>query len=379
MKQILSIDWLQVWGHNLDYSLWSDYPNVSGAIYRATLTSTRPGSFRKLWKICLKSTGKKVAEVMTEPNLSTLASNMFVLKLENFVLYQDGAVSVLGKIVEDLHLKIMGITRVDMCVDFQECGDGRDPQELLQGIAAGEISIKGFRKMHLIQTVARREVEYVRFGSAESEVHSYIYNKSKELREVKDKPYIREIWENAGFDMERDTYRAEISIKGRGLTACDIDTGELLKITWEDFEKIEPIWQAYADKYLYLLDTTTGKRKRKNMPRIEFLDNICTIRKYLPISISRFIDSGRTERICANMLIRYMELQLGAENEAAVYHTARWLERIANMKRIWRIEERLDRVLQMEGKTVEMDILDNYREVSWKKWRKNTEQWIREV
>ena len=73
------------------------------------------------------------------------------------------------------------------------------------------------------------------------------------------------------------------------------------------------------------------------------------------------------------MLIRYMEMQLGAENEAAVYHTAKWLERIANMKRIWRIEERLDRVLQMEGKTIEMDILDSYREVSWKNFRSKKE------
>lgn len=41
-------------------------------------------------------------------------------------------------------------------------------------------------------------------GSGKSSYSVYLYNKSKELKEVKDKPYIRELMEKAGFNNNED-------------------------------------------------------------------------------------------------------------------------------------------------------------------------------
>lgn len=352
MNAIVSIDWLQIYG----YMPWIAYQEPQTRYcygrYEMRMSQIKVASFRLHYEFFTPQEDK-IAELLVVPNIHKMRQDMCLLKVENRFLYQGNPVKIVEEICSAYEIQIAGLTRLDVCADFQECADGSEPQDFLQKIVAGIYSIKSYRKMTSIQKVSTREVEYVRFGSNDSEVRAYVYNKSKELKEQHDKPWIREIWENAGFDANKDTYRAEISIKGRAMDIINEETGELTKLGLHDTSNAKRIFQMYGGKYLFFIDTTTGKRKRKNMPRVVLLPETVNMTEYRPISITRYIDSGRSEKACANLLKRYMTMQLGAKNEQAVWAAYHFLMDISKLKSELVELKEIERVLQLDGITYE--------------------------
>ena len=73
----------------------------------------------------------------------------------------------------------------------------------------------------------KQEYEYLRFGSPSSEVVTYLYNKSLEMREVKHKPYIVRQWSQLSYPyndiaIEPDVWRLEFRLNGDNInTICD--------------------------------------------------------------------------------------------------------------------------------------------------------------
>ena len=60
---------------------------------------------------------------------------------------------------------------------------------------------------------ARHVVDYLRIGSPGSNISAYLYDKTKEMNEVKHKPWIHEKWQANGINTDETVYRLEISLK----------------------------------------------------------------------------------------------------------------------------------------------------------------------
>jgi hypothetical protein len=106
------------------------------------------------------------------------------------------------------------------------------PCNLIRGFAREKYLHKGRAKFKLEgATGLQNNYHYLRFGKNSADISVYLYNKSKELREAKDKSYIRALWEDLNIGNNCDVWRLEVSVKGTSKKFIDCETGEVLQFT----------------------------------------------------------------------------------------------------------------------------------------------------
>lgn len=205
------------------------------------------------------------------------------VKLQNWLLYTDVFLDALYKFVFTMHLTLKNVTRLDLCCDLQRFADGTKPSTLLKKYLANEVHKIGQAKFQLFGTdKGTKQYHSIKWGSSSSAVHSRMYDKTKELREVKDKSYIRDSWATVGFDPEVPVWRIEFEIHADGRNMVQKETGEieelnLAKIASPDL--IEREFLKYARHYFDFRVKEEGVRKdrckRKNLFSIGDEIEIC--------------------------------------------------------------------------------------------------------
>lgn len=93
------------------------------------------------------------------------------------------------------------ISRIDICLDFVRFDSGDFPEKFLQRFMQSKFAKINQSNIHAHgrDVWVSRRWSSVSWGAPSSMVTTRFYNKSKELREVKDKPYIRQAWAMAGL------------------------------------------------------------------------------------------------------------------------------------------------------------------------------------
>jgi len=134
--------------------------------------------------------------------------------VNNKFLYSQQFRAELDNLIEFLELKFNNVTRIDYALDFQFLRAGLTGSRFMELLSKNIIDLKYKGKKTIIFPSNHNEIpEYVRFGNHSSEFNVYIYNKTRELQEKKDKPYIREQWKNCEFLENFPVFRLEISFK----------------------------------------------------------------------------------------------------------------------------------------------------------------------
>lgn len=252
-----------------------------------------------------------------------------IFKVDNQVLYEQGAWDRICAALIALGLKFVGISRLDLACDFNEFFNGLQAQTLINGYLSGdyvkvglnkayafiepgthtttksddefsvydripnyegtkqrerdekfiaernaEIADSGLPLLDFKQAVKLRkpkpaEVQSLTFGKASNPVQVILYNKSKELREVKMKRYIVECWKRAGLDLSRSVWRVEMRLRSEATNLENLCNGEIQSLSLVDVvsqQQFEAIFAAYAEKYFkwYRFD---GHDKIQNSPR----------------------------------------------------------------------------------------------------------------
>lgn len=149
-----------------------------------------------------------------EPKSKILKHNLLILKVNNKFLYSQQFRAELDNLIEFLELKFNNVTRIDYALDFQFLRAGLTGTRFIELLGKNIIDLKYKGKKTIIFPSNHNEPpEYVRFGNHSSEFNVYIYNKTRELQEKKDKPYIRDQWKNCEFLENFPVFRLEISFK----------------------------------------------------------------------------------------------------------------------------------------------------------------------
>lgn len=350
-----------------------------------------------------KPSGRKLSmvHVYMRPKMSSIDLNSVSVKVANRLLYKEDWSWYLHDIIEALHLVIKNITRVDLCLDFQkfaytyyENAEGdvlpfeHEPRDMKSGVRAGFL---GYVKKNLTptdfihryvqdQTIATTETyvregsntyciygkkkmvatdgskevtddtpvnvlsdfEYIRFGSRNSGVCTYLYNKSKELRDKKSKPWIRSRWEEAGLnEQEGDIFRLEFSISAKGmcLRRADQKRGmkaprakNFRKLCRDDVEnqrQLEQLFIGYCDKYFSFRRVGTQKY-RKDMKRIDLFD-FDIMPSLMPCYYNTKLNVGRAEKNAAKTLekLQYTILDLPTKEANILYKAQQILESLS--------------------------------------------------
>lgn len=333
----ISVDWLQVYCTcNCFEAMETFY--VDGKVYNMKKKST----VTKLWKevYSIEWQGREVAILCRAPRSPQLDQFGCTLKLDNRVLYSQSYVTILYGLLRALNLQYKGITRLDLCYDCNYLYGEKRVDEFLMNFfshapyCAGHIIRSGSRKVIINATrsnTGATMISGMRWGSPSSDIGAYCYNKSLELIEVKDKPWIREVWEENGLinawkkeqwdelsesDKKRiigagecDTFiecpvwRFEISIKAHAKDLLDINTGELFRLSPEYLNsqaKIEELFMTYAAK-VFDFRMSTGQIQIKNYPKLQIFEECQEVTKK-PHHVSLFADTGRTEKMIVNKL-----------------------------------------------------------------------------
>lgn len=350
-KYCISVDWLQVccYSNNLAYLLNNDYYNkVDSLPYWLELQPLETRNFARFIRVYTKvgNDWRYCADILAVPRSSMLNSNIVLVKIHNRFLYSQNYIKLLYNICATFKLSIKGLTRLDLCYDCNSFHGGLKPHKFIKEFVTAEfdspryiykVGAKQFRVYGGKSVSSTTKFTGIEFGSGKSSKRCYIYDKTRELEEVKDKPWIRQYWQQNGLisDSKTHVYRAEISIKCDGMDLLNMSTGELFKLSPEYLQSqpsIEKLFHFYAARMFRF--HRKGKHTRvRDYDRIEIFENSPVI-TCKPKKVCVNADTGRTEKICVSTLSRLscQYSDLSQEYSSALSRCITFLSEVAGIK-----------------------------------------------
>jgi hypothetical protein len=296
---IIGVDWLQLYCKiNFDFM-------DQKSKYTLKLEEFQTRQFKKVVSIYEKN--DHIATIVYEPHSKMLAADGSVIKIENKYLYQANLKAWIEELLKDLQLTLLNVTRIDYYIDFNKFKSGVKPGEFIQQFIEGKVCKTGKSKFQLVGSVKKVfTYDYLKFGQKSSDICYYLYNKSKELDEQKNKPWIRESWKNV-LEKDSTTWRLEFSLKGGCKELISLDTGESVT----NLKSLEVLSTATIKKFLSLLlskywsfATKENFEKDKCISRvkkIEFFNlDIC---KYIYTRITEKKPSNRMDKVFIKKLL----------------------------------------------------------------------------
>ena len=399
-KYAISLDWMQYYCERSMNEIPATFATTKGK-YEVEKQSYSTNLWLDVYII--KHRGREFATLCMNPRNSGMPERGCTLKLANRVLYSHEWLQESKLIMAELGLRYKGITRVDVAYDCNVLAGGRSvPSFLMQYFShapycEGHIIRSGSRKVTINATRSNKgsvEISAMRWGSKGSDIGAYCYNKSLELREVKDKPWIRETWEKAGLIdafneeewaklsekekqrkieqgdvqgyIEKPVWRFEISIKAHGKDLLNIDTGELFKLDISYFEQqnaVENLFYTYAAK-VFDFRMSTGQTTIRNYPPLKIFEMSKEVTER-PIRVSLLADTGRTEKMIINRLeaLQYTYSDVSSVDRAAMEATLCFIREISGTKiRMAKMRKENDYLQHMAGYKSTSTVIDEYLE-----------------
>lgn len=335
-KYCISIDWLQTFCHAAPI-IEGSYAS-RGYNFTVKRENHETAQFKDIFTVYYKS--HSAATIQQTPRTSVIHPRATCVKLSNRILYCGQYIKILYAIQEALSMNYKGITRLDICYDCNALHDGREPGRFIRQFVSNEPMQPG----HIIRNGSSRftlhgtrssssiaSLNSIRWGSSSAKIGAYLYDKTQELIEVKDKPWIRKMWEENGIEYQIDNsnlnhltpkekkrktendglseyvkkrvWRFEISIKCEGTDVLNMSTGELFRLSplyLEHAPQINKLFHIYAAK-VFDFRINTGQKQIRNYKKLQLFESVPTITSK-PYYCSSAADTGRMEKICYNKL-----------------------------------------------------------------------------
>lgn len=123
------------------------------------------------------------------------------IRLSNRYCYHNDAVSLYSEFLHRYDYAVQRLYRIDICLDFEKFDSGDDPNVFIKRYLKGVYTKinQCHLSAHAMDRWNVREWNSVAWGSPASMVSTKLYDKTLELAEAKDKPYIRLAWQRAGL------------------------------------------------------------------------------------------------------------------------------------------------------------------------------------
>lgn len=297
----INVDWLQVYCHDDNLGFLHDiYYGVSAYEFKLLPHGTR--HFKELWEV-IDEDGEKYAIIQRVPHSSIISADGAIIQLCNRELYRPYYASNFIVFLSSHHFRYKSISRLDICFDsnylYKKLKHSKLIKDLMTGVVLKNNQSKVAWNFNAIANVGKpMECNSCSFGSKSSSVSTKMYNKTLEMKEQKQKPYIIESWGYNGLNLDMDVWRIEISIKSDASTTIRTDSGEIFRLDPDSLrmqELTENIFFSYAEKY-FSFKRNNGTKNKTRMPGLPIFpkERSITLR---PIRITEEKDSGRSDRI----------------------------------------------------------------------------------
>lgn len=194
-------------------------------------------------------------EIRRQPKSSTDLNGVLSpfsahIRLTNRYCYFHDCVKLLRDFLARYDYEFRRIFRIDVCLDFERFDLGDDPQKFIRRYLSHK-----FSKINQCNRTTRGtdrwdgcEDNYMSWGQPKSLVSTKLYNKTLELKEAHDKPYIRQAWMAAGLITNPITM-VKVDSKGKQYTP----------VIW----RVEFSLHSGSAGWLVLEDCSGNKTKKK--------------------------------------------------------------------------------------------------------------------
>ena len=299
MKYAILIDWLSIHCHYkpLDHTKAEWQPDETGENdlfgrypWRYKLAEYGTRQFSRLFFVRKPNPEGGLddfAEIQASPHSGILNRASVIVRFVNRALYLPEFWDLADKLLSDNEFEFKGITRIDLCADFNDFAE-ISPLALIEGFAAKQLRHigRGVGALYfnhgvmLDRITGNREysVKYngLSFGTHTSDCRVYLYNKSFELLTQGDKPWIRDTWTAIGLDV-RTVWRLEVSIKSKGCTFRDKETGDKITINLDNSRVksgVTKVYNTFVRKLFSFIRLPMSQKNITREPRILLFDGL---------------------------------------------------------------------------------------------------------
>lgn len=204
MKRCVNLDWLEVYCFEPITGVRdADYFRSKGYTVEVRDYGTR--IYNEMFTL-MGSDEWPLLEVRRSPKSSMtnggiMPRNACHIRLTNRTCYYYDAAVKLQLFLDQHGFMFQRISRVDVCCDFERFDSGDYPQKFLRRYLQNKFAKlnQGRIHSHGEDTWDDRRWDSISWGSEKSCITTKLYNKSRQLREVKDKPYIKQAWMECGL------------------------------------------------------------------------------------------------------------------------------------------------------------------------------------
>lgn len=309
INNVYSLDWLELCGkctHSIDWESIQDfqYESVESLMFkkRAYGTSLMEYAFD-----VYIGTGDLAGTLLTSPR-SLLDPCTVFFKLSNWSLYSGKWQNIL-KSIALFGVKWNNVTRLDMCCDSIYMTDGTEWADFWADFVSGKITCTRHKKYRVYGDQSDG-INSISLSLPTANVGFKSYDKTLELLQGKDKPYIREKWALNGLKSSKEchVWRAEISLRVEACSTVDWSTGEIVNlIDMLDYltdANVARLFTSYLKNHFEFRKQMSGFRKYEVCRLFDDIDGYPI--KVLPAK--RNMKSGRIERILAKYMHRYYDM-----------------------------------------------------------------------
>lgn len=253
--------------------------------------------------------GDEVGYIAHDPCSEILKADSGLFKLNNKYLYQVGLKEWVIDVLKDLGMEFMSISRIDLALDFQRFNNNLDPANFIKKFLTGDYIKKGRFNWNIQGKGGQTKglaYETLKFGSPDSDVQYYLYNKTGEMKARKHKQWIEDNWKANGYDGTGDVWRLEYRLKKtkKGIYKTDYETGEMELIfdmtTLDCLDNLNDVYSYLFNHYFSFVRNEKKIRKDRCKPVTLFSKGFET--RGIAIKLSEKKESDRSARIMAKHL-----------------------------------------------------------------------------
>jgi hypothetical protein len=261
--------------------------------------STR--TFKNIYEI---SNGKwRKATIVNEPLSMIIPPETNLIKSDNRELYWQYPVKRLLRIGNEHQLNFHCASRIDLAIDFNTFCNNRQPAQFITDFMQNKFIKKGHNSFQCMGKQNNNFLfHYLKFSKTNSNIQAYLYNKSKELREVKKKNYIIEHWEKNGLDVTSDVWRLEFAIHNPKFNITDKTTGDVQQfnpILLDNEDYLRVVTNILINKY-WDFRYNDNQKVINRMKKVKLFNNITD--RYIISYSSETPDTTKADRQFLNKL-----------------------------------------------------------------------------
>lgn len=329
----INIDWLEV--YCLEPSGEPRTPEYfEGAGYKVKRRVYGTPQYAQMFTLIVD--GLEFLEIRRDPYSKKSTGGIFDerachIRLSNRTCYEDAPIDHLRLFLTAHGYEFVSITRIDIAYDFCRFDNDEAPEKFMRDYMHDRIS-KVYQSRvaaHGVDTWNERIWNSVKWGSPSSAITTKLYNKTLELKQAGDKPYIRDVWRMAGLDTGQDVWRIEFSLSSQMQTLKAKREGIVQKKSLCSYDSPERLWRQFhicfhryfdfRKKEFVEHDGVRTLKRKYDCERIQLL-NVANSTPFVlvrnPTKIKR---PDRILRILCNRLqARAEEKDCGQEEQAAI-------------------------------------------------------------